>query len=787
MDFTGDLAGGYNRVNYRGDFAMQAAFAYQITKDPRYAAKAKEALMNLDAGTVTLPTDRALALGSYSLAYDLVQPTLDPASDLKIRDKLAVMADSVYQSLNDNGKNPGYLDFPDFQGQAYPMMGIAAAALSDYTNPNHLALTSTPDDWLRVGTDYLFVNDKLHSFDRSLLSSSFDSAGVDTGGAYKSYVLPSFAWWLQVYNHVYHVNPFEKYPQAERAFTSEIWESLPNGYGNDRVTNGNVKWTYHKDFLNLLNDTEKSWVLNFDEQIEETDILPYAGTVGGDAIPELLYCVYQNNDTIQRTSPPWTSHLDPDSIYQVFRGSWKPDADWLSLITYNFVSNSNRDTAHHDQASFEYYSRGDLLLADAGETKYVPDSNYGVFEIDHNTVAIENPKKAYAIAEWSDSRARGVYKGDAHSGVVTPVTVESTLQVPWVQFMYLNETITSLLGKDDVSIQTLSSPIQYQRAVLYPDNYFIIVDRFGGSEPWIYDNIFRPTSLNIAPTTPKSDQTITDEDIGHVNGDLTIGNRKFDWLSLPYKNETDTGITSYRFTWNTVNPYGKNVELQLVSVPDSDIKVTKLIGRIAGYSYRSEVYSPDIWFSPPAAQDLYRVTVLLSRYPDEEQKTTDKIPVQGSGNALTIHSSQADDTVYAGSGKSEFGDFATDAEVVFVRQNRNATEITMLGGSYLNYKGTSWVTMNERADYVTARRATDTTVDYRIQGDRALKGELFGSQVDPKKIVLAVHPASGTSSIISQNAAQGSSSGITMSQPMGFDPVAYLKSIVKEFVAVFLH
>ncbi len=27
--------------------------------------------------------------------------------------------------------------------------------------------------------------------------------------------------------------------------------------------------------------------------------------------------------------------------------------------------------AHNDQASIEYYSRGDLLLADAGEDKYV--------------------------------------------------------------------------------------------------------------------------------------------------------------------------------------------------------------------------------------------------------------------------------------------------------------------------------------------------------------------------------------------------------------------------------
>jgi len=745
LDFTGDLPGAYNRVNYRGDFTLKTAFAYQITKDPQYAAKVKEALENLDTGIVTTPADRALALGDYCLAYDWVQPTLDKQSDRRIRDKLAVMADTVYQSLNDNGKNLASVDFPDFQGQAYPMMGIASAALSDYTNPNHLKLTSSPDDWFKVGTDYLFVKDKLHTYDRSMLGASFDSTGINTGGSYKSYIIPSFAWWMQVYNHFYKENPFEKYPQAKLAFMSEIWESLPDGYGNDRVTSGNAKWMYHKDFLNLYNDTEKSWVLNFNDQLESTNVLPYTATQNGE-IPALLYCVYEKTDTIKRTFPPSTSHLNPASMYQVFRGSWAPDADWLSLITYNFISNANRDTAHHDQSSFEYYSRGDLLLADAGEEKHVPDSNYGRFEINHNTVAIENPRNPFDVAKWSDSRARGIYKGNSQDKVVTPVTIESYLQVPWVQFMYLDEKITKVLGKDFLSSQKLSSSIRYRRAVLYPDDYFIIVDRFEGSEPWIYDNIFRPTSQNIEPTTMNG-RTIAEENIGHVNGYLTVGNQRFDWLSLPFKTEKDTGIITDRFTWSTVSPYGKNVELELVSVPESEVKVTKFVGRVGGYDYRAEVYSPDVWFSPAAAKNLYRVTALLSRYPEEEHKIAEKIAVRGSGNALNIRSSQANDTIYAGSGKSEFGDFATDAEILFVRQSKDATEITLLGGSYLNYKGVAWVTLNKRADYVTAHRSTNKTVDYRIQGEKKLSGTLFGSPIDAKKIEASIVSDSDRSSV----------------------------------------
>ncbi len=81
----------YDRVMYRGNFARDLGLAYQITKKTQYSEKAKEALLNLDIGTVTAKADKAIALGGYSLAYDFIQPTLDPATDSIIRDKLATL------------------------------------------------------------------------------------------------------------------------------------------------------------------------------------------------------------------------------------------------------------------------------------------------------------------------------------------------------------------------------------------------------------------------------------------------------------------------------------------------------------------------------------------------------------------------------------------------------------------------------------------------------------------------------------------------------------------------
>jgi len=400
---------------YRATFAQDLGLAYQITKKPQYATKAKEALLNMSVGTSAGKIDRANALGRYSLAYDFIQPALDPATDTKIRDKLATLADTVYKDLNDAGTTKTYISFADYHGQAYPMMEIAGAALYDYTNPNKLPLTSTPADWKKVGTDNLFVNDQLHSYGRSLFSFGFDEAsGKHLNGAYKGYVIENLGLWFQVSYHAFGENLLEKYPAAKKAVTSEVWESLPNDYAGNYVTNGNTGWAYHKAIVSLLPDSEKGPVLNHLDRIEKSTLLPYGGVYG--ASPNaLLYCVYGNYASVPRTFTANTSYLNPSGIYQVFRGSWNNDADWLSLVTFNVNSRSNRDSMHNDQLSFEYYSRGDLLLADAGENKYVLDKDYGYFDIHHNTIAIEDSRTPFPVSPWSRSSSAGIVKGSTNS------------------------------------------------------------------------------------------------------------------------------------------------------------------------------------------------------------------------------------------------------------------------------------------------------------------------------------------------------------------------------------
>ncbi len=715
--FSSDL-GSYDRISYRGGFARDLGLAYQITKKSQYAVKAKEALLNLGVGSITAKVDKANALAAYSLAYDFIQPTLDPATDEIIRDKLATLADMVYKDLNDNGSTRSVVSFADYHGQAYPDVGIAGAALFDYSNPNHLPLASTPEDWKKVGTSYLFVNDVLHSYNRSLFSFGFDEAsGKHLNGAYKNYVLSDFEWWLQVYNHVYQKNPFDVYPAAKKAFSSELWDSLPNGYSSNYVTLGNTKWLYHASFMNLFDDQTKSMLLNFDENLKKSQILPYSRVMASEGSAGLLYCISDTYANLPRTLPDSASHLDKNSIFQVFRENGNQDSDWLSLVTLNINTESNRDMNHHDQLSIEYYSRGDLLLADGGENKKVIDKLYGDKDIDHNTITIEDPRTPFPVSPWSGSSSQGIYKGNTVK-LHTPVSISSMVQTPWMELMETHASITKVVnGISSQYLRSLSSPIQYERTILYPESdYFVIIDRMEGTEPWVYRNIFRPTSLMVTPTVDANNNGVyTASEVGHVNGALTIGTNSYNWQALPYKTETKTGITTNSLTWTTKNPYGKDVQLNLFSSPSSEILIEKNVGRIGGYDAPSEVFSPLIWFRTPQSSSEYRVTALLSSYTNEGAKTANEIPVTGIGHAMKVHSPVSDDYIYTGKGISSFATFTTDADTVFIRKTGQTSEFTLLNGSYLKDGSANLVTLSKKVTYFTLKQE-GKSIKFKING-----------------------------------------------------------------------
>ena len=164
-----------------------------------------------------------------------------------------------------------------------------------------------------------------------------------------------------------------------------------------------------------------------------------------------------------------------------------------------------------------------------------------------------------------------------------------------------------------------------------------------------FPEYLRPTSLMVTPSVDKNnDGVYTASEVGHVNGALTIGSTPYNWQALSHTKETKTGINTNSLSWTTTNPYGKDVKMNLVSSPSSEILIEKNVGRIGGYDASSEVFSPIVWFRTPAANTEYRVTALLSSYTNEAAKTANEIPVTGIGHAMKVHSSGSDDYIYTG-------------------------------------------------------------------------------------------------------------------------------------------
>jgi hypothetical protein len=725
----------YDGRSYRASYAVDIATAYQITKDLKYALKAKEALYNMDKGSVTgtVELTNSTTLRSYSLVYDFIQPALTPEEDIEIRDLLALLADNCYQRLFHNNAgdlNTGYIAFADFHGQAYPNLAVAGIALHDYTNPNNITLGSGAEDWIKAGTDYLFENDALHTAPngqpsgRSIISYGFDeNSGKHRSGSYKSYVIVPLSIWFQVYSQFYDRNIFDDYPLAKKIIMADLWETLPNYNDHNYGTSGNKILGYLPGFINLFNGDELSYVLNYIYK-SKTNIQNNYFSYW------YFYFKYQDYSLIERKNPNWTSYLGENNIFQVFRGGWEEDSDWLSFSTNAdsmIMSASNRDGMHHDQLGFEYYSHGDLLLADAGENKNVLDKYYGEQEVHHNSFAYENPRNPWAVSTWANSRARAMFKGTSYNNlIVTPVSNNITVSSEWMDIVSSVAEVNNVVDTGISTKKSLSSPISTKRTILYNKEYFVILDSLSSNESWIYRNVFRPTTLNVTNSTGT-----TEDKVGHVNLNLNVGETPYNWLGLNYKVETSTQISTNLLEWDN----GNNVHTKLFTSPSSDVLVTKHVGRIGGYNMPNEVFSPVVYFRTPEQNNLYRATAILSNYSNEEKRATEELSVTGSGSAIKVASSLNEDYIYNGKGNSSFSGFYTDGDSLFLRKNVSGmvTDFTLIDGTHIIESGEDIIRTSSKVNYMTFT-IDEGVRSFKVSGNGSTNINISG--IDPEIIYL---------------------------------------------------
>jgi len=682
-------------TNTEADKSEQAyhfALAYLISGNTSFAEKAVEGLINLGNSTVDgLSTSScvsdyaASAAGLYAITYDMMYDYIQANHsdvDAQIRDRLGLWAHYLYTNYSSEAGDVGTRFI------RATSMGLIATAMPDYVSP----YGSNRDDWLTAATTWLFEQDFTG---KPALRKYYNYGGLCRGiESYSGRWLDDFIWWLHAYKKNYNQTLWKL---SRDVYNALLYTSLPNGLRPNHGDQGNEIDEGDKSYyvLDLLPSNEAAWHKWF--------VDTYLGTTYLDKW--LGYILYDKH-AVSGSKPSFTTVISSDLESAVFRSKWSTDADYLWLRFYRLSTTVYRDMRHNDNMAFEYYSKGDLLLTDSGEIKYyIRDPNrlgaggYGAIDSKgHNTIMINDGSGAVG----------GATKGVEGSPVENPAYLRDYLISDYFEFAEANMTITKIedrstepspsngwyWGFDTYNETTLTNLVTWKRSVLYPKDYFIVLDTISGSVERDIHNLFHLGSLNKTDTTYVGDNATP----GYVHGDLWINGTYIDWLNQTFGDEVGYGLGNL-VKWRVTNTTGKTIELYLYSAPKSNITVEKFWTRIGGHGDSDEVDHPIVRFKT-RDDVLNRITVLYTIYPDTEQPPTFENLSSSTYTLIHINTTNYDDYIASGTNIVDTN-ITTDGDYAFVRKDATSVKKMFLrNGTYLRTNAKLSVEGSLKADLI---------------------------------------------------------------------------------------
>jgi PKD repeat protein len=688
----------------QGTYVRNMGLAYQLTGDTRYANKTVTALLNIRNPTNFLAgASYTFYRGDYAIAYDFIYPTrninstLTTANDTLIRDQLANTASELIDLIPVTGAVA-----PDGRDiSLYTSLGVMGDVLSDYSN---ISIAHPPIEWKEQGTLGMFEHDPIWTTaPLGLFNLMYDNSSgkgyLDYG--YTAYFDVFLYRWTNIHYTATGENLLDTYPAYKKSVTAPLWTNLPNHYGNDMGTNGQDTSSTSMMVFSLLDATNRSmllWQNDLATSNTAAGLLTYSHDQNRMA-PFDIYTAEQNYSATTRTAPTIKDNLD--GHYNVIRGGWTNTSDWLSFVIWKTDPlHQNRVSGQNDQLGIEYYSLGDLLIPNGGEVKHLdpiaPETYpyYGYLGAMHNSLLIGN-----STVNWSRQSAgpqpegfnanltlRGIMKGYG-VGDYTPATKGTTITTTNITYVEGNISASLIEPVSTTYEVALPNPVEFSRAVLYQNDYMIVVDRVTCADTYNFTNVFKLGSLNVNYTTTTPNAIFELSQMGNVRGTLGIDGSPVDWLNSTYKAEYDLNRKTNSVTWNTTNIYGDPVNLQIFTAPRTNYSYQTFVTRIGGTDNYNEVKAPQVYFNQPANKTLYRVTALLSKYANGTARTPSELSVTGTGSAIKVVNSTGGftDYIYTGTGNATFGNFSTDADTVFIRNSTTggASSYFLVNGTYL--------------------------------------------------------------------------------------------------------
>ncbi|RKY32699.1 MAG: hypothetical protein DRP67_00490 [Candidatus Omnitrophota bacterium] len=665
---------------------VNAGFMYQVTKDKKYLKKAADLLKKatgLPPYTRWSKRHHGRVIGremiKYAVGYDLIKEGLSPEEDKAIRDNLAKIADKACLSYSKWNNNHDRLILACG-------LGAMACALADYEGNT----TTKPIDWLRRGTVNLFLKDDYKWPDGLRLKGEREivrpalSGAVRPGGSihgYFSYWSGPFTKWLIIYSHATGRNALEDFPIARGIVNVILTEALPTRTGSHHCTNLQSYWWHYHVLFHLVSPEERG-LFKWYEKDPGVDKLRWRRTWGCVWGGVFSFCFY--NPGLPSAEPNWKTFYSPKAELCVFRKDWSLDSDWLLFNCENYPSDSHRWMLHNDNMSFEYYSRGDYLLADNGEVKGRMYGYGPTYASGHNTLLIDG---------------KGVMKENISKKAfkfINPARFIDHCVGPYLEFIRAKINVTHVEKNPlkGVYAERLDFPVEWIRTILYPGrDYFVVIDTAKSDGKHSYQTLYHLTSFNIIKTKSRNDP-------GKVIGKLFVGKSKVNWDKdvktdiLTGKNpiriiKEYKGVSSVR--WYTDNVLKKKVELSLITIPEPEkVIVGRTWGHIAmfepPFSGSSEVDHPFVSFYS-TGKDITRMTLILTRYTDEEKYTVKKIN-SAEGYGFLVSRGGKMDIIFKGNGKLENGKVEIEGKITYLRiEDGKVKQGILIDGRKITYKG----------------------------------------------------------------------------------------------------